>query len=165
MENVDISALGYRPCVGVMIINDAGRIWAGRRIDNPGDAWQMPQGGIDPGEDPKDAALRELCEETAIPASAVDVVAETSDWVNYDLPPELIGKLWKGKYRGQTQKWFLMRFTGSDDLVNIDTEEPEFSHWAWMEFPILLEKIVPFKREVYAAVWAEFGPMVESRNA
>ena len=165
MTGTDISNLPYRPCVGVMIINRAGSIWAGRRIDNPGDAWQMPQGGIDPGETPRDAALRELEEEPAIPADAVEILAETSEWVNYDLPTELIGKLWKGRYRGQTQKWFLMRFLGADELVNIDTDTPEFSHWAWLDFPVLRDKIVPFKRHVYTSVWDEFGPIVESNDA
>ena len=165
MADIDPEKLPYRPCVGVMIINGSGHIWAGRRLDNPGDAWQMPQGGIDPGEDPKAAALRELEEETSIPASAVTIIAETSGWVDYDLPRDMIGKLWKGRFRGQTQKWFLMRFNGSDDLVKIDTADPEFSHWAWMEFAPLLDKIVPFKRHVYAAVWSEFGPLVETSDA
>lgn len=165
MTETAFSTLPYRPNVGVMIINGAGRIWAGRRIDNPGDAWQMPQGGIDPGESAEQAALRELEEETAIPADAVEIVAETADWLYYDLPPDLIAKLWKGRYRGQQQKWFLLRFTGGDELVNIETEHPEFSHWAWMDYATLLDKIVPFKRDVYAAIWAEFGPLVERRNA
>lgn len=151
-----LEGLPYRKNVGVMVMNADGHIWAGRRLDNPSDAWQMPQGGIDRGEEARAAALRELTEETSIPADAVELVAETEGWIAYDLPVELVGKLWKGKYRGQKQKWYLMRFDGPDELVNIETDEPEFSHWAWMPWGDLLEKIVPFKRHVYEEIGRAF---------
>ena len=157
MTEEEIAALPYRRNVGVMVMNADGRVWAGRRLDNPDEAWQMPQGGIDKGEEARDAALRELTEETSIPADAVEVIAETEGWIAYDLPLDLIARLWKGRFRGQKQKWFLMRFDGSDDLVNIETDEPEFSHWAWMEWDELLEKIVPFKRHVYEEVGYAFA--------
>lgn len=165
MTEDEILALPYRPCVGVMVVNPQGLIWVGKRIDNPGNAWQMPQGGIDPGEPARDAAFRELEEETSIPGNAVELLAESGDWVRYDLPFDLVPKLWKGRYRGQAQKWFLMRYDGPNDAVRIDTEIPEFSHWAWMEYDDVLNAIVPFKRHVYAAVWKEFGPLVQEMQA
>ncbi len=157
MTPKDISALPYRPCVGIMLANDEGRVFVGQRIDNPGPAWQMPQGGIDPGEDPREAALRELWEETGVVAEMVEIEAETAGWIPYDLPPDLAGKLWKGRYRGQEQKWFLMRFRGTDSDVNIATAHPEFSRWQWMAAADLVDNIVPFKRDVYRAVLAELG--------
>jgi len=153
----------YRRNVGIMVINAAGLVWAGKRIDNPGDAWQMPQGGIDKGENPDLAALRELEEETSISQTRVQQLAVSADWLRYDFPQELAAKLWKGGYRGQEQRWYLMRFDGDDAEINIDTDDPEFSEWKWMRFDELLEKIVPFKLPVYEAVWAEFGPLVEQR--
>ena len=157
MTPKDPSALPYRPCVGIMLANDDGRVFVGQRIDNPGPAWQMPQGGIDPGEDPREAALRELWEETGVVAELVEIEAETAGWIPYDLPPDLAGKLWKGRYRGQEQKWFLMRFRGTDADVNIATAHPEFSRWQWMAAADLVDNIVPFKRDVYRAVLAELG--------
>jgi len=156
MTPEDIAKLPYRPCVGVMLVNGEGKVFVGQRIDNDAPAWQMPQGGIDEGETPLAAALRELGEETGLPADAVTVESETSDWVTYDLPHELVPKIWKGRFKGQKQKWVLMRFTGSDDLINIETEHPEFSEWCWLPASDLVANIVPFKREVYEQVLGEF---------
>jgi putative (di)nucleoside polyphosphate hydrolase len=150
--------LPYRPCVGVMLINPAGLIFAGQRVDSETAAWQMPQGGIDDGEKPRAAALRELWEETGVTADLVEFVAKTDDWVTYDLPPELLGRVWGGKYRGQRQKWFLYRFTGRDDQVNIATDHPEFARWKWITADAMIAAIVPFKRDVYAQVIAAFRP-------
>lgn len=158
LTQADILALPYRPNVGLMILDPAGRVFAGQRIDNPGPAWQMPQGGIDEGETPLDAAYRELAEETGIPPSAVELVAEAPEWVTYDLPPELVPRIWKGRYRGQRQRWFLMRFTGDERLIGIATEHPEFSRWDWIEPARLVELIVPFKRATYATVLSAFRP-------
>lgn len=155
-----IAALPYRPCVGMMICNREGRIFAGQRLDSTMDAWQMPQGGIEDGEDPRDAALRELFEETGIPPEAVDVVTQTANWIPYDLPHYLVPKLWKGRYRGQKQIWFLMRFLGDDSQINIETEEQEFSRWCWLRPEDLLRKIVPFKRDTYETVIREFQTQV-----
>lgn len=151
------AGLPYRPCVGIALANRRGQVFAGRRIDSDTLAWQMPQGGIDEGESPQDAALRELREETGIASDMVTVEARMSEWLRYDLPRELAPKLWKGKYRGQEQLWFLLRFRGTDDQISIETKHPEFAEWAWVETRELVEKIVPFKRDVYARVIAEFG--------
>ena len=147
--------LPYRPCAGVVLMNGDGLIFAGQRLDMPG-AWQMPQGGIDKGEDAHTAALRELVEETGVAQDKVQIVAETPDWVYYDLPPDLLGKVWKGKYGGQRQKWVLMRFLGEDADIRIDTDHPEFSQWQWMQADALLDNIVPFKRAVYDQVIRAF---------
>ena len=151
-----IAALPYRPCVGVMLVNGAGHIFTGQRIDTSQPAWQMPQGGIDPGEDAPTAALRELLEETGVTADLVRVEAETAGWVRYDLPHDLVPRMWKGRYRGQEQKWFLARFQGEDAQINIATAHPEFSEWRWLPPSGLVDNIVPFKRAVYTAVLAEF---------
>ncbi len=157
MTPEEIARLPYRPCAGVMLLNARGEVFAGQRIDSAADAWQMPQGGIDPGEAPRDAALRELREETGVPAELVTVEAETADWIPYELPPDLVPKLWHGRYRGQKQKWFLMRFQGADSDVDIATETPEFSAWCWVPPDQLVARIVPFKRHVYARLLDEFG--------
>lgn len=161
------AGLIYRPCVGLMVINGAGKVWIGRRpnvSDSPegsGSWWQMPQGGIDPGEAPDVAARRELWEETGI-ADAV-ILAKSRDWYSYDLPAHLQGKVWGGRYRGQRQQWFLMRFDGKDDEVNItpsDADKVEFDLWRWADLSEVIGLIVPFKREVYAQVVEEFAPLV-----
>ncbi|MEP5728879.1 MAG: RNA pyrophosphohydrolase [Sulfitobacter sp.] len=156
MTPEEIEKLPYRPCAGVMLLNAQGEVFVGQRKDNHQAAWQMPQGGIDKGEAPETAALRELEEETGISRDLVDVIAQTEGWVPYELPHDLIGKLWKGKYRGQKQKWFLMRFKGRDDQVNIVTDHQEFSAWKWLPTQDLVANIVPFKRHVYETVLAEF---------
>lgn len=157
MTPSEIAALPYRPCVGVMLTNGNGDVFVGQRIDNDTPAWQMPQGGIDAGETPHEAALRELGEETGLPADSVIVESETADWVTYDLPHDIVPRIWKGRFKGQKQKWVLMRFTGTDDQINIATEHPEFSEWCWLPADQLVANIVPFKREVYEQVLAEFN--------
>ncbi|MCC1494247.1 RNA pyrophosphohydrolase [Cognatishimia sp. F0-27] len=153
-----IAQLPYRRNVGVMLINAQGHAWVGQRLDSPVDtpAWQMPQGGIDKGETPRDAALRELEEETGVSPAMVTLEAETEGWVRYDLPADIIPRIWKGRYRGQEQKWFLLRFHGTDDAIRIDTDHPEFSAWKWLPADEVVAQIVPFKRGVYEAVMAEF---------
>ncbi len=154
------AALPYRPCVGVMLLNSDGLVFAGQRIDNPDDAWQMPQGGIDKGEAAENAALRELAEETGVGRNHVALLRESARWLDYDLPPELAGRIWKGRYRGQTQRWFAFRFLGTDADVDIETEEPEFRAWTWMRHDALIERIVPFKRDTYASVFSEFADLL-----
>ncbi|MDR5655139.1 RNA pyrophosphohydrolase [Ruixingdingia sedimenti] len=146
----------YRPCVGVMLIDPRGLVFAGQRIDSDAPAWQMPQGGIDAGEKPRAAALRELHEETGVTPDLVEFVARTPDWLTYDLPPELMGKVWGGRYRGQKQRWYLFRFLGRDDQIRIETEHPEFAQWRWIGADEMLDAIVPFKRDVYARVITAF---------
>ena len=148
--------LPYRPCVGIMLINAEGLIFAAQRLDSTTPAWQMPQGGIDDGEKPREAALRELREETGIPADLVQFVGKTHGWVTYDLPPDLLGKVWGGKFRGQRQKWFLYRFSGPDSAINIATEHPEFDQWRWISADEMIASIVPFKRDVYETVVRSF---------
>lgn len=150
-------ALPYRLNVGIMLINHDCLVFVGQRRDNHSDAWQMPQGGIDDGENPKEAALRELHEETGIPANLVQVLEVSENWISYDLPKDLISQLWGGRFRGQKQKWYLMRFLGSDAEVNIQTETPEFSAWKWIPPDALVENIVPFKKSVYQKVLSEFS--------
>lgn len=140
-----------------MLVNRQNRVFVAQRLDSEFDAWQMPQGGIDPGEEPRVAALRELQEETGVSPELVTVDAETAGWITYDLPHDLVPKIWKGRWRGQKQRWFLMRFHGDDGQINIQTEHPEFSQWAWADHRDLVDKIVPFKRDVYARVVADFS--------
>jgi putative (di)nucleoside polyphosphate hydrolase len=157
----DIASLPYRPCAGLMIANREGKIFVGQRIDSISNiAWQMPQGGIDEGEDPETAALRELQEETGIVPDLVDILARSQEEYFYDLPDELIGKLWGGKWRGQRQWWFLLRFKGDDNHVNIATEHREFSEWRWVEPSELPGLIVPFKKRIYEALITEFAPLI-----
>jgi putative (di)nucleoside polyphosphate hydrolase len=156
MDAETAATLPYRPCVGVMLIDAQGRIFAGQRKDSPSAAWQMPQGGIDADEKPRAAALRELWEETGITRDLVEPVAKTHHWLTYDLPPDLLGKVWGGKYRGQKQKWFLFRYLGRDEQVNLATAHPEFSTWKWVTADEMIAAIVPFKRAVYEKVVAHF---------
>jgi len=147
-----------------MLANRGGQIFVGQRLDAAEslypDAWQMPQGGIDEDEEPEAAALRELWEETGVVADHVQIIGRTTEEYFYDLPDELLGKIWKGKYRGQRQSWFLMRFTGEDDQIDIETEHPEFTRWKWTEPAGLPDMIVPFKRDLYRGVLKEFLPLI-----
>lgn len=156
------SSLPYRPCVGVMLVNAAGLAFVGKRIDNrEGDWWQMPQGGIDEGEDLREAAFRELMEETGIASDLVSLIAQTREELLYDLPDALMGKLWGGQYRGQRQHWFLGRFAGADSDIRLDAHEPaEFCEWRWVEPALLPDLIVPFKKRVYRAVLDEFRELI-----
>jgi len=147
----------YRRGVGVMLLNAEGKVWVGARIDNPDDAWQMPQGGIDADEEPWATALRELEEETGIAPHLVEKVAECPERLRYSLPPELVGVIWKEPWVGQEQDWFLCRFLGRDSDVNIATAHPEFREWKWVEPERLPDLIVPFKRELYARLLGEFA--------
>ncbi len=160
--NDTTAGLPYRPCVGVMLVNAEGRVFVGKRIDNKeGDAWQMPQGGIDDGEDLHPAALRELAEETGVSSDLITIIAESREELFYDLPDELKGKLWGGKYRGQRQKWLLLRFGGQDNDIRLDAHEPpEFCEWRWVEPETLPDFIVPFKKRVYRQVLEEFRDLI-----
>ena len=157
-------SLPYRPCVGVMVLNAAGRVFVGRRIDGPEHVddthqWQMPQGGVDPGEDPWPAARRELYEETNI--RSVEKLGESKGWLAYDLPPDVAAHAWKGKYRGQKQKWYAFGFTGDEREIDIGHpaggHKPEFEAWRWEPMQNLPRLVVPFKRAVYERVVKEFA--------
>jgi putative (di)nucleoside polyphosphate hydrolase len=168
MTIVDIDNLPYRPCVGIAVFNREGRVWIGCRADKDAEGegdglwWQMPQGGLDEGEDPYQAALRELYEETSV--KSVSLIRESSDWLTYDLPSELMGRAWGGRYRGQKQKWFALRFDGDESEIDVlhpggDKYKPEFSQWRWETLDRLPALIVPFKRKVYEEVAAEFSDL------
>jgi putative (di)nucleoside polyphosphate hydrolase len=160
--NDKFADLPYRPCAGIMLANMEGKVFVGQRKDSRADtsAWQMPQGGIDDGEDAESAALRELFEETGVNVELVDILARSREEHFYDLPDELIGRMWKGKYRGQRQHWFLMRFKGTDADINIETEHQEFSSWRWAEPLQLPQLIVPFKKRLYENIVAEFVELI-----
>lgn len=148
---------GYRPCVGLMLLNEDGRVFVARRNDVPKEEkpWQMPQGGIDDGETPRQAARRELREE--IGTDKADIIAESAGWLSYDLPPALIGGFWHGRWRGQSQKWFVLRFTGTAADIDLDTHVREFDAWKWVDIDALPALVVDFKRPVYDALLAEFA--------
>ncbi|GAA0747684.1 RNA pyrophosphohydrolase [Sphingomonas sp. ABOLD] len=154
----DLASLPYRPCAGVMLLNRDGRVFVGQRLDSTLEAWQMPQGGIDPGEDALEAAFRELWEETGVARHHAELIAEAPEELQYDLPDDLVGKVWKGKWRGQRQRWFLLRFLGEDGDIDIATAHPEFRAWRWSDPADLPELIVPFKRALYTRLLQLFAP-------
>ena len=160
---IDVADLAYRPCVGIMLLNVHGEVFVARRIDSTDGAWQMPQGGIDDGETPAAAAKRELKEETG--TNNATIIAEHAEWITYDLPEHLIKRLWRGRYRGQTQKWFAMRFLGTDGDIDINTPEPEFNAWRWVPIAELLDLVVPFKHHVYADLVKTFGYLAEAQDS
>ena len=151
---VDYHSRPYRPCVGIMLINSVNQIFVGQRFDNHGDAWQMPQGGIDAGETPIEAGFREMYEE--IGTNKAKLLCEHPDWLSYNIPEGLANQLWDGKYRGQTQKWLAFRYMGDDADINIATEQPEFCEWRWSTVDSLHQLAVPFKRPVYSKIIADF---------
>ncbi|WP_425101729.1 RNA pyrophosphohydrolase [Tropicibacter sp. S64] len=157
MTPEEIARLPYRRNVGVMLVNARGHVFVGQRTDSEVPAWQMPQGGIDKGEDPRAAALRELTEETGVTPDLVTVEAETDGWIAYDLPHDIVPRIWKGRYKGQEQKWFLLRFHGTDDQVRLDADDhQEFAEWCWLPADEVVAQIVSFKRDVYARVIEAF---------
>jgi len=153
------SNLPYRPCVGLMLLNRRGQVFVGKRIDQTVEGWQMPQGGIDEGEEPRQAAMRELKEEAG--TDKAQIIGEMDDWLTYDLPPHLVGVAFHGRYRGQRQKWFALRFLGRDSDIDLHAHEPEFADWKWVEMEGLLRLIVPFKRDTYAAVITAFRGLAD----
>lgn len=158
--------LPLRPCVGIALVNQDGLLFAGQRHDNLAEAWQMPQGGIDNGESPYQAALRELQEETGVGAKDAELLSEAREWLDYELPPELLGKIWNGKFRGQRQRWFLFRLLAEDNAIDIDSHETrEFRCWDWLPPSRLQELAVPFKQHVYARVFEEFAPWLNMSTA
>lgn len=157
-ENRPYAALPYRPGVGIFLLNAAGEVFVAQRIDTRQEAWQMPQGGIDDGETPRQAALREMAEE--IGTNKAEILAESRHWLSYDLPPELVSKVWRGRYRGQKQKWFALRFLGEDSDIDLATPDPEFLSWRWLPADRLPDLIVPFKRTLYRDVLAEFADLL-----
>lgn len=161
MKKMQREKLPYRESVGMMLLNEDNLVFVGRRIDTTSDAWQMPQGGIDAGEKPQNAAIRELEEETG--TNKAKIIVESSEWLCYDLPDKLIPRIWNGKYRGQKQRWFALRFLGTDSDININTKHPEFCEWQWVSMQDLPSLIVPFKRDIYAKVVAEFSSKLADR--
>ncbi len=162
MKGDEGAPLAYRRGVGVMLLNSRGQVFVARRIDVSDEAWQMPQGGIDAGEEPRRAALRELFEE--IGTDKVEIVAETEDWLGYDVPDELVGRVWGGGFRGQTQKWFVMRFLGEDGDIDLEAAKPEFRDWKWVAMAELPALIVPFKRRLYETLLARFRHLAEPQD-
>jgi putative (di)nucleoside polyphosphate hydrolase len=152
-----LAGSNYRLCVGLMLVNHNKKIFTAQRVDFTSTAWQMPQGGIETNEDPLDAAYRELEEETSISQDKVEFLAVSQAWLSYDLPEELVPRLWNGLYRGQKQKWFLLKFIGEDKDINLNTKLPEFSHWRWSNRLELVSSIVPFKKKLYESVLEEFN--------
>lgn len=142
-----LNKLPMRQGVGIIVLNEKNKVFVGRRKDNPVNKWQMPQGGIDKNEKPLNAMKRELAEETSI--TKIKVLKEIDNWLEYELPPNLLGKIWKGKYRGQKQKWFIVKFVGKEDEINLNTKNPEFIEWKWIDYNLLPDVIVSFKKEVY----------------
>jgi putative (di)nucleoside polyphosphate hydrolase len=161
LENSEYN-LPFRPGVGMMIIDKRDRIFVGKRVDSKSNGWQMPQGGIDLGETPSAAALREMAEE--IGSDKGKIIAESKRWYSYRLPEFLVHKLWDGKYCGQRQKWFLIRFTGQDSDINVKTKHPEFDSWRWIEIHELLDNIIPFKHKLYSRIIAEFKEFIVSKE-
>jgi putative (di)nucleoside polyphosphate hydrolase len=155
MTDINREDMPYRPCVGIVLINSDGLIFTAERLDTPG-AWQMPQGGIDDGEDARDAALRELEEETSVSSDNIEIIAVNDGWLKYDLPDHLLGKALGGKFRGQKQKWYLAKLHGDESAIDLETEHPEFSKWKWSTVDELVSEIVPFKKELYQAIITEF---------
>lgn len=155
-----VKKLPYRPGVGLMIINDNFEVFVGKRIDSKTESWQMPQGGVDEGESTQEAVLREMQEE--IGTNLATIIAETKQWYHYDLPYHLIGKLWDGRFRGQRQKWFLLKYLGKDNDININNHNPEFNEWKWVKMEELPQIIVPFKKNLYISVIEEFRDVILS---
>ena len=153
-----INKLPMRLGVGIILLNKDNEVFVGKRKDNPIDKWQMPQGGIDNNEKPLDAMKRELEEETSV--TNIKILKEINSWLEYELPPHLLGKIWKGKYRGQTQKWFIVRFIGSDKEINLKTKKPEFIEWKWISHKLLTEVIVDFKKNVYKKLEVEISDFI-----
>ena len=157
LSEAELQKLPYRQGVGIMLVNQEGKVFVAQRIDMPSAAWQMPQGGIDKGESPIEAAWRELKEETG--TDKAEMIGESPDWYDYDLPTDLAPRIWRGRFRGQTQKWFVFRFLGSDADIDIATEKPEFSDWKWADIAELPALIVPFKQALYRQLVADLGPL------
>ena len=154
-----VKKLPMRQGVGIIVLNQSNNVFVGKRKDNPIDKWQMPQGGINANESPLDAMKRELVEETSI--TKITILKEIEDWLEYELPPNLLGKIWKGKYRGQKQKWFIVKFIGSENEINLNTQYPEFIEWRWINYNLLPEKVVHFKKKVYERLKKELKKFID----